>query len=74
MKSVSSKCSIQNRFSHKSVDEKTQYEVWFGHKPNVSLFKVFGSKAWDRIPPNNRNTLKTQIKERIMVVYDEYAK
>ena len=56
------------------MDGKTQYEAWFGHKPNVSLFRVFSSKAWDRIHPNNRDTLQPQIKERIMVVYNEYAK
>ena len=35
---------------------------------------VFGSKAWDRIPPEKRKALKPQIKESIMVVYDEYEK
>ena len=42
---------VQNRSPHKSVDGKISYEDFFGHKPNVSHFKVFGSKAWARIPP-----------------------
>ena len=42
---------IQNMSLHKSVDGKTPYESWFGHKPNISHFGIFGSRAWDRIPP-----------------------
>ena len=38
---------IQNRALHKSVDGKTPYEAWFGHKPNISDFRIFGSRAWD---------------------------
>ena len=37
---------IQNRYIHKSVDGKTLYEAWFGHKPNISHFSIFGSRAW----------------------------
>lgn len=25
---------------------KTPYELWFGHKPTVSYFKIFGSKCF----------------------------
>ena len=56
------------------MDGKTPYEAWFGHKPNVSHFKVFGSKPWDRIPLEKRNSLQLQRKEFIMAVYSEYAK
>ena len=38
--------NIQNRELHKSFKGKTTYEAWFGHKPNVSNFKIFGSRAW----------------------------
>ena len=33
---------IQNREFHKSVKGKTPYEAGFGHKPNVSNFRIFG--------------------------------
>ena len=62
---------VQNR-SHNSVDGKTPYEAWFGHKPNVSQFRCFGSKAWARIPPEKRKALKPQRKDSIMVGYAEY--
>ena len=56
---------FQNIFPHKLLEQKTPFEAWSGHKPNVSHFRVFGSKAWARIPPEKR-------KESIMVGYAEY--
>ena len=38
--------NIQNIFPHSSVKIKTPFEAYFGHKPDVSNFKVFGSTAW----------------------------
>ena len=58
---------FQNRVPHKSLYEKNPFEAWSGHKPNVSHFRVFCSKAWARIPPETRKELQTQIKEYIMV-------
>ena len=40
---------------------KTPYEAWFGHKPNISHFRIFGSRAWARIPPEKRKDLKHKI-------------
>ena len=48
---------IQNRDLHKSVYGKTPYETWFGHNPNISHFRIFGSRAWDRIYPKKRKYL-----------------
>ena len=48
---------IQNIYPHKSVDGKTPYEAWFGHKPNISHLEIFGSRAWDRIPSEKRKDL-----------------
>ena len=65
---------IQNRSLHKSVDGKTPYEAWFGQKPNTSHFRIFGSRAWARIPLENRKALQLQRKECIMVGYGEDTK
>ena len=65
---------IQNRSLHKLLDGKTPYEAWFGHKPNISHFRIFGSMAWARILPEKRKYLQTQRKECIMVGYGEYTK
>ena len=58
---------VQNIDPHKLMDGKTPYEAWFGHKPNISHFKIFGSRVWARIPPEKRNALHEQIKECNMV-------
>ena len=36
---------IQNRYPHKALDEKAPYEASMGHKPNISHFRIFGSRA-----------------------------
>ena len=33
---------VKNKELHKSIKGKTPYEAWFGHKPNVSHFRIFG--------------------------------
>ena len=65
---------IHNRSFQKSVKLKTPCRAWFGHKPNVSNFKIFGSRAWDRIPSKKRKALQPQRKERIMFGYGEDRK
>ena len=42
---------VQNIVPHKYLYGKTPYEDRSGHKPSVSHFRVFGSKAWAKIPP-----------------------
>ena len=64
---------VQNRAPQKSLDGKTPFEAWSGQKPNVSHFRAFASKTWDRIPPKKRKALKPKRKESIMVGYAEYA-
>ena len=65
---------IKNRDTHIYLDVKTPYEAWFGHKPSVSHLRVFGSKAWDKIPPEKRKALKPQSKDSMMVGYAIYEK
>ena len=65
---------VKNIATHKQLYGKNPYEAWSGHKPNVSHFRVFGSKAWARIPFVKRKALQPQRKESIMVGYAEYAK
>jgi hypothetical protein len=37
---------IQNRLPNKSIGMETPYERWFGHKPDVSMIKVWGCRAY----------------------------
>ena len=48
---------IQNRVPQKQLDGITPFEAWSGHKPDVTHFRIFGSKAWARIPTEKRNDL-----------------
>ena len=64
---------IQNIFSHSSVKGNTPFESYFGHKPNVSNFRVFGSTAWARIPLDKRKYLQPQSIECFFIGYlEEY--
>ena len=56
------------------MELKTPFEAWSGHKPNVSHLRVFGSKAWARIPPEKRKALQPQINDFIMLGYSEDSK
>ena len=64
-KAINCDAYVQNIAPHKSLDGKTPYESWFGHKQSVSHLRVFGSKAWAKIPPEKRKALQPQIKESI---------
>ena len=48
---------IQNRVPHKKLYGMTPFEAWSGHKPYVTHFNIFGSKAWARIPTKKRKAL-----------------
>ena len=52
---------IQNRVPHKQLHSMTPFESWSGHKPDVTHFRIFGSKAWPRIPTEKRKDLQPQI-------------
>ena len=73
-KAINCVTHIQNRAFHKSVKGKTPYEAWFGHKPNVSYFMIFGSRAWARIASEKRKALHPQRNECIMVGYGKDTK
>ena len=65
---------IQNRVPHKQLDGMTPFEAWSGHKPDVTHFRIFGSKAWARILTEKRKALQPQIQECIFVGYSKYSK
>ena len=65
---------IQNRVPHKNLDGITPFEACSGHKPDVTHFKTFGSRAWTRIPTEKRKDLQPQSQECLFVGYSEYSK
>jgi hypothetical protein len=66
--------TFRNRFPHKSVKGVTPYEAWSGKKPEVTHFRIFGSRAWARIPSDRRKAMEAQSKECIFVGYPEGVK
>jgi transposase InsO family protein len=60
---------IQNRSPHRSIKDKTPYEVWSVLKPEVTHFCIFGSHAWAQIPSKKRKALDPQTTECIFVGY-----
>jgi hypothetical protein len=65
---------IQNRSPHRSVKDKTPYEAWSGLKPEVTHFRIFGSRAWAQIPSEKRKALDPQSTECIFVGYPDGVK
>ena len=56
---------IHNRVPHKHLDGMTPFEAWSRHKPDVTHFRIFGSRDWARIPIEKRKALQPQIQECI---------
>ena len=56
------KCAsyIQNRVPHKHIYGINPLKSWSGHKPDVTHFRIFGSRAWARIPTEKRKALQPQ--------------
>ena len=65
---------IQNKVPHKQLDCMIPFEAWSGHKTYVTYFRVFGSKAWARIPTEKRKALQPQSQECLFVGYTEDSK
>ncbi|KAJ3686570.1 hypothetical protein LUZ61_015734 [Rhynchospora tenuis] len=43
---VNTACHVVNRACIRSKLKKTPFELWFGRTPNISYFRVFGSKCF----------------------------
>ena len=65
---------IHNRVPHSSVKGKTHFKAYFGHKPDVSNLRVFGSTAWARIPLDKRRDLQPQSIECLFIGYPNESK
>ena len=65
---------IHNRVPHKDIYGVTPFKYWSGHKPDMTHFRIFGSKAWARIPTEKRKDLKPQSQECLFVGYSKDSK
>jgi len=53
---------LQNTLPTKALDNITPYEIWYGHKPNLSYLKVFGCIAYVHRPKETRQKSKLESK------------
>lgn len=59
---------LRNFIPLERLNGKTPYEIWFGHKPDVSHLRVIGSRAFAHVP--NGRKLDNRAKELILVGYE----
>ncbi len=63
---------LRNRLSSRSINNKSPYEIWNKHLPDVSMFKVFGCICFYLI--EQRSKLEEKGKRAIFLGYSEEAK
>ena len=66
---VNTACKIINRVNIRPFLNKTPYELWKGRKPNISYFKVFGSKCFVLDQSLNLGKFDSKSLEGIFVGY-----
>ena len=59
---------------NKSVIGATPFEALHGNNPDVSHLRVFGSKAWEKIPMDKRKAFEAWSRECILLGYTEDEK
>lgn len=60
---------VINRSPTAALQKKTPYEMWYGHKPDVSKLRIWGSKAYSFIPKEKRTKLDARSEACYFVGY-----
>jgi hypothetical protein len=71
---VNTACHVVNRVSLRPIIKKTPYELWIGRKPNLSYFKVFGSKYFILNEAPKVTKFDSKLIERIFIRYSFTSK
>lgn len=64
---------LRNRVPSRGINTTTPYSEWYGKKPDVTHLRVFGAKAFVRIPDAMRHKMDPKAKKMIFVGYDRYT-
>ncbi|KFD61173.1 hypothetical protein M514_26660 [Trichuris suis] len=64
---------LQNRLPSRSIP-KTPFEHFYGHKPDVSHLRVFGSKAYSFVPTERQRKLSEKGVEGVIIGYGNTVK
>ena len=65
---------ILDRIPSKAINDKTPWELFFGHKPFVSYFKIFGCIAFVHIPDHLRKKVDSKAQKTIFVGHSSTSK
>ena len=72
---ISAAAYVRNRLPTAALKEReTPYERWYGRKPDVSHFRVFGCMAYAHMPDRERRKLDTKSKKMRFVGYSLTSK
>jgi len=61
---------VLNRAPTKSLNDKTPFEAWYGRKPHVSHFRVFGCTANVKIAGPNLSKLSDRSRKMVFIGYE----
>lgn len=65
---------IKYRVPLKRLNGRTPIEVWTGKQPDVSYFRIFGSKAYMLIDKQFRTKFEKKSKEMVLIGYEQSQK
>ena len=60
---------LQNLLPTKALKDQTSYKTWYGFKPSVEHWKVFGYICYHHIPTVKRSQLDQRIEVGIFILY-----
>ena len=71
---VATACYVLNRVSIRPLTKNTPYELFTGRKPNISYFKVFGSKCFILNTKDQLGKFDAKSDEGIFLGYSDRSK
>ena len=71
---VNTACHAINRLYLHRLLKKTSYELLTGNKPNVSYFRVFGSKCYILVKKGRHSKFAPKVVEGFLLWYDSNTK
>lgn len=71
---VNAAVHVLNRTGTSTVQDTSPFELWFGKRPKIDHFRVFGSSVFVHIPKERRRKLDPKANKCIFVGYDNHAK
>jgi hypothetical protein len=65
---------VQNKSPHKVLEDKTPEEAFFGVKPEIGHFRIFGCPVYIHVPAEKRTKLEPSGEKGLFIGYSETSK